>query len=140
MRITNCFLDTRIRAGNWWGNGEPIFLMAVPHDSHLPFDQRPHTSAECAIRNVYFSGITCIGENAMGIVGMNGNIRDITMSEIDYTRKPSDNLALKGCTFDLAPSAVTCEVPEECGLRIRGAENVRLEQVNTRNWRIIQEP
>ncbi len=139
VRVSNMIIDTRIRAGNWWGNGEPIFLMAVPQATRQTAPQMPERHVDCAIRNVYFDGITCTGENAIGVVGMNGNIRDVSFSNIDYTRKASVNLALKGAAFDLAPSAVTCEVPEDCGMKIAGAGAVSMDHVNTRDWRIIQE-
>ena len=139
VRVSNCIFDTQVRAGNWWGNGEPIFLMAVPQMTDKTAPQIPARRVDCAIRNVHLSGITCTGENAMGIVGVNGNIREITLSHIDYTRKPARNLPLKGNIFDLSPSTLLCEAPENCGLRITGAENVKLDHVNTRDWRIIQE-
>ncbi len=138
VRISNMILDTRVRAGNWWGNGEPILMMALRHDYHLPTPQKPDTRTDCAIRNVHIDGVTCMGENAIGIVGNGSNIRDVTLRNIDYIRKPSANLALKGAALDLAPSGVTVEVPEDCGLLIRGAE-VTLENVNTRQWHIVRE-
>lgn len=112
-------------------------MMAVRHDMHLPFDQKPHRVTDCAIRNVHFDGITCTGENAMGIIGTDGNIRDISLRNMDYTRKPSANLPLKGNFFDLAPSDVAAEAPADSGLVITGAENVVLENVNTRQWKIV---
>ena len=39
VRASNLLIDTRIQAGNWWGNGEPIFFMGVEHDSHIPPEQ-----------------------------------------------------------------------------------------------------
>ena len=138
VRVNNCIIDTRVRAGNWWGNGEPIFLMAVPQATEHTAPQMPKRKTDCAIRNVHLSGITCTGENAMGVVGLKGNIREVTFSGIDYARKPAGNLPLKGNTFDLAPSPMACEVPPECGLKITGAKEVTLEHVNTRTWRIIQ--
>lgn len=139
LRVSNCIFDTRVRAGNWWGNGEPIFMMAVRHDMHLPTDQKPNRTTDCAIRNVHLNGITCMGENAMGIIGWENNIQNVSLQNIDYTRKPSANLALKGNRFDLAPSDITADVPSSCGLMIRGAQNVRLDNVNTGKWEIIHD-
>ena len=139
VRVSNCIIDAQVRAGNWWGNGEPLFLMAVPQMTDRTAPQIPARKVDCAIRNVHLSGITCMGENAMGIAGINGNIREITLSHIDYSRKPARSLSLKGNVFDLAPATLTCEVPEDCGLKITGAGDVTLDHVNTRRWRIIQE-
>lgn len=139
VRVANCSFDTRIRAGNWWGNGEPIFLMAVRQDMHLPFPQKPSRMTDCAIRGVHLDGITCTGENAMGVVGWQGNIQGVSLRNIRYSRKPSANLPLKGLRFDLAPSDVKEDVPEDCGLLITGAEAVEVQNVDTGRWRMIQQ-
>lgn len=137
VRISNMILDTRIRAGNWWGNGEPILMMAMKHDYHIPAEQKPDTKSDFAIGNVYIDGVTCMGENAIGIVADGCNIQEVTLKNIDYTRKPSANLPLKGAALDLAPSHVAFEVPEDCGVYISGAD-VKLENVNTREWNVIR--
>ena len=41
VQAANMVIDTRVRSGNWWGNGEPIFFMGVKHDYHIPADQNP---------------------------------------------------------------------------------------------------
>lgn len=138
VRAVNMIIETRIRAGNWWGNGEPVFLMAVKQDSHLPYDQKPERVTDCAIKNVHINGVSCIGENAIGIVGIDNNIKEVTLSNVDFIRKRAENLAIKGAEFDLAPSAVKVKVPEECGLLISGADDVVLESINTREWGIIR--
>ena len=139
VQVSNCIFDTRIRAGNWWGNGEPIFLMAAPQDMHLPFPQDPRRITEAAIRNIYLNDIICRGENAMGIVGINGNIRNISLQNIRYERKDSPNLPLKGHCFDLSPSRNQTNVDKDTGLLITGAKDVRLMNVDTGNWKIIHE-
>lgn len=139
VRVTNLVIDTRIRAGNWWGNGEPIFMMAVPHHSGIPAEQDPHRETSCTIRSVHIDGVTCTGENAMGIVGVNGNIQDVSLQNIDYTRQPSRNLALKGSRFDFAPGEEQDDIPEDCGLYIGGGAQVELRDVNTHAWLIITE-
>lgn len=138
VRVTNCILDTRIRAGNWWGNGEPILMMAVKQDQIIPPEQRPNIVTDCAIRNVTIDGVTCMGENAIGICGVSSNIRQVTLRHVDYTRKVSANLPLKGETLDLSPSAMVCHVPADCGLYICGGADVKLEDVNLRQWQMIE--
>ncbi len=137
VHISNLIVDTRIRAGNWWGNGEPIFMMALRHDEHLPASQKPNRTTDCAIRNIQINGVTCMGENAIGIVGCGDNIRQVSLRNIDYTRKPSQNLPLKGPGLDLAPSNVNVEVPMDCGVFISGTGGVILENVNTHGLRIL---
>ena len=137
VRISNMIIDTRVRAGNWWGNGEPIFFMALKHDYHIPAEQKPNRRTEYAIRNVHIDGVTCMGENAMGIVGTYDNIKEVTLKNIDFTRKASENLMLKGETLDLSPSNVKVEVPKDCGLYIEGPFDVTMENINTRQWSVI---
>ncbi len=137
VRVTNCCIDTRVRAGNWWGNGEPILLMAVPHDFCVPIEQRPNRVTDCAMRNIHISNVTCMGENAMGIVGVNGNIREVTLRDIDYVRKPSANIALKGERLDLAPNDAVHALPADCALYIAGGAEVETAGMTLRGMRII---
>lgn len=123
VQVRNMIIDTRVRAGNWWGNGEPIFLMAVKHDDNIPAEQKPVRVTDCAIRNVHIDGVSCMAENAIGIIGEGANIREVTLKNIDYIRKQSENIMLKGNTFDLAPSRMKADVPANCNLYIsEGAE------------------
>ena len=139
VRISNMIIDTRIRAGNWWGNGEPIFMMAVKHDYHIPAEQHPHRVTECAIRNVHIDGVTCMGENAIGVYGTNDNIREVELRNIDFTKKPSKKIMLKGNRFDFEPGRVEFDIPEDCGVYVGGGAEVKLENINTRQWKIVQE-
>ena len=121
------------------GNGEPILFFALPYEKDSEKHQKPARKVECSVRNVQLDGITCFGENAMGVIGQDGNIRDVTLSRIVYERKPSPNMDLKGYEFDVAPSHVRAEAPEGSGLVVRGAENVRLQDVDTGTWTVITE-
>ncbi|MDE6750467.1 MAG: hypothetical protein K2K21_15625 [Lachnospiraceae bacterium] len=80
-----------------------------------------------------------MGENAMGVYGVNGNIREVELHNIDYTRKPSANIALKGHNFDFSPSEIDFEVPADCGLYIGGDAEVKLDNMAMRQWSIIRE-
>lgn len=77
-----------------------------------------------------------MAENVMGIVGSHDNI-EVTFKNIDFVRKTSDNLMLKGTILDLSPSKVLIEVPQDCGLFIEGPIDVVVENVNTRQWSTI---
>ncbi len=138
VRVSNLIVRTRIRAGNWWGNGEPVFMMAVPHHSGIPKEQDPHRKTPCAIRNVRINGVTCIGENAIGIVGTEGSIREVELRGIDYVRAESENLALKGRRFDLEPGEWQGEIPEDCGLFVSGGLQVVLSDIKLHGMRICQ--
>lgn len=137
VRVTNCILDTRIRAGNWWGNGEPILMMVNKQDYHIPPEQKPQRVTDCSVRNVTITGVTCMGENAIGIAATSGAIREVTLRDVDFIRKPSANIALKGFTFDMAPGRESVEAPEDCAVRIVNAD-VTLDNVRTGNLKIIR--
>ncbi len=132
VTVSGCVIETKIRAGNWWGNGEPLFIMALRHDYHLAPEQkkswpeygRPeHGRPERGIvRNLRFENLILKGENAVCVVGHNGNIRGVFLRGITYDRVPSDNLPLKGSAADLSPSREKAEFPETCAIFIRDAD------------------
>lgn len=127
--LSNLRLDSRIYAGNWWGNGEPFCLMGTFHDYARYRDQVPDRAFPVAIRDVLMSNISCSGENVIAIVGEDGSVRDVTVRGLSYERKPSANLALKGPTIDLAPGPQNAELPSVDGhwLYMRSTRNVRIE-------------
>lgn len=135
VRVSNCILDTRVRAGNWWGNGEPIMLMVSRADYHIPPEQKPLRRVDCTIRNVTISGVSCMGENAIGIAATSGSIREVTLRDIDYVRKPSANRALKGDIFDMAPGRENVDAPADCAIRVYHAD-VTLENIRAGGWRV----
>lgn len=126
--VSNMRLDTRIRAGNWWGNGEPVCLMAVKH--HAYRDAPPKRDYPVNIRNIHFCNLVCSGENVIGIVGENGNIEHILFEHISFKLKDSSNLPIKGRIIDLAPGEQTAALPDDgkaYWLYIRQARDVRVE-------------
>ena len=130
--INNVMIDTRVRVGNWWGNGEPIFLMGVQHDNGiLSFiaEQKPDKTTKYCIDNVFINNVVIHGENAMGIVGDGDSIRNVTLSNISFKTKASKNLALKGRTLDTNPAPIFIDVPDDCFLKIHGADDVKLINV-----------
>lgn len=132
VTVFNVQLDTRIRAGYWWGNGEPICIMATWHhdDRHaLPV---PDRKWPVNIRNVRIQSAVCSAENAIGIVGANSNIREITLEGIRFELKRSVNLPLKGRIIDLSPSEQIATIPEgipSCWLHVQNAEDVSVQAV-----------
>jgi len=144
VRVKNMLIDTKIRAGDWWGNGEAVFLMAVEHSTYVPDSQNPHRDTPVCYRNIFIDGVTCTSENAIGAVGTGKNMENVVFSHIDVCKKPSANLALKGRVFDMAPSPEEAPVPEDCAVYLKGAavtlENVRAFPFEGREQRIISEP
>ncbi len=107
--VSNIYMDTRVRAGNWWGNGEPICVFAVPYTT---MDHVDHTEElenrnyKINIKDVLFENIICDAENAIGVIG-NNNIKNIHFNNILIKLKESDNLSIKGKVFDTSPADYT---------------------------------
>lgn len=130
VTVSNMILDTRVRAGNWWGNGEPILIMGTYHHNYS--DGIPQRDQSINIRNITFNGIICTSENAIGIVGENDNIDNISMTNVFVTLKNSDNLALKGKIFDLSPSKQIDTIPQDDKnyfMCVQGVKNIYLQNV-----------
>ncbi|MGN0764325.1 MAG: glycoside hydrolase family 28 protein [Aristaeellaceae bacterium] len=130
--ISNVRLDTRIQAGDWWGNGEPLCLMGTWHDNP-DYPVRPAAKRfDTAIRHVSVSNVVCSGENAIAVIGENNSIQDVLMENIQFTQKESANLPLKGRMIDLAPGEQTAILPEDDAdywLFIKQSRRVRVRGV-----------
>ncbi|MFV0502614.1 MAG: glycoside hydrolase family 28 protein [Lachnospirales bacterium] len=107
--VTNCHFDTRIYGGDWWGNGEPIYIMGTFHNRYTEEKDR---NWRVNVKNIYFTNITCTAENAIAIVGDGHNIENVNFTNITYTMKESKNIGIKGRVIDLAPSKQIPTLPE----------------------------
>ncbi len=139
VRIQNMVIDTRIAAGNWWGNGEPIFFMAMTHDGHIPEEQKPDRKVDVNYKNIHISGVSCTAENAIAIINDGGRYENVTLSDIDFELKESANLPLKGRTADVAPAPVVVEIPENCGLYVKNTKDVKIEHFRAGDLAIVIE-
>lgn len=139
VRVKNLIIDTRVAAGNWWGNGEPIYVLGIRHDYGIPPEQKPRRDTEVNFKNIHFDSITCTGENAIAIAGTGDNIKGMTFRDIDVSLKESKNLPLKGRTMDTAPAKTVYEIPDNCGFYINGADNIVLENVDLGSHILVQE-
>jgi polygalacturonase len=89
-------IETRMRTGDWWGNGEPIHISAVRGKENVKLG---------VIRNVEFRNITCTGENGLIFYGSAESIlKDIRMDNISFTvlasplnKTAGGNIDLRGC-------------------------------------------
>jgi polygalacturonase len=110
--VTNLRLDTKIRAGNWWGNGEPVCIMGTWHNYDRYRDPPPAKRFPVSIRNILFQNLICSGENVIAVIGENGSVRNVHFDNLHVELKDSANLPLKGRTVDLAPGEQTAELPD----------------------------
>lgn len=136
--VTGLRLDTRVRAGNWWGNGEPICIMGTPHDNPS-YQVRPAQGRfDVAVRNILFSGLCCTGENVIAIIGESGSVENVRIDGISFTLKDSDNLPLKGRMVDLSPGEQTALMPEDgipYWLFVKQTRNVQVSGVLLQPYR-----
>lgn len=107
VTVQNMILDTRVRAGNWWGNGEPILIMARKHTTNDLVDKSDSIAKRnfpVNVRNVLFSNLICTAENAIGVIGEGQNIDNVVFRDVRINLKESRNICVKGRTFELAPA------------------------------------
>jgi polygalacturonase len=112
VTVSNLRLDTRIRAGNWWGNGEPVCIMGTWHNYERYRDPPPEKRFPVSIRNILFRNLICSGENVIAVIGENGSVQNIKFDHVLFELKDSKNLPLKGRTVDLSPGDQAAELPD----------------------------
>lgn len=132
--VENIRIDTKIHAGNWWGNGEPICLVGTYHNYEGYRDPVPDRNIPVNIRDVSFCHISCTAENVIGVIGSGNNIENVVFDNIYFERKESLNRCLKGdrC-IDISPSAERADVPEDFTdfIYIRESKGVTLGRLET---------
>ncbi len=113
IRFENLKIDTHIRVGNWWGNGEPIAFICGYHNYAGYRNPVPERDIAMNARNITFRNIDCEGENIIGIYGEN-NIENVTFEHITFKKIPSENAYVKGeRVIDIDPCQDRCEYPED---------------------------
>lgn len=129
LQISNLRLDTRIRAGNWWGNGEAVCIMGTHHHNLSYAHQAPERSFPVNVRNVYLQNLNCTTENVLAVIGEGDNIRDIHFNGLIVELKDSDNLMLKGRMVDISPSEQTAYLPDDepYWLHLQGVRDITID-------------
>jgi len=79
--FSNIYIETKLRTGDWWGNGEPIHISAIRGKENVKLGK---------IENVQFNNIQCKGEAGILIYGTDESI--------------IQNVVFKNITFELADS------------------------------------
>lgn len=136
--VENMRIETRIRAGNWWGNGEPICIFALYHHNSNYLFPAPNRKVNVTIKDVQFRNISCSGENIIGIVGQDNNIQSITVDGIYYERKESKNSYLKGINaIDVSPAVEKVSLPDDeisYWIHIQGCKNISIKNANIQDY------
>lgn len=137
LLFDNIRIDTRVRAGNWWGNGEVIEIMALRHGYEGYLFPAPEREQPVNVRDIQFRNISCSGENVVAIAGEDSNIEDIRIDGLYYEKKDSKNRYLKGNrTIDVSPAPGREQLPDdgEYWLYATGYKNLKIENITIKEF------
>jgi polygalacturonase len=132
INISNVVIETKLRTGDWWGNGEPIHISAIRGKDSVKLGK---------IKNVKFDNITCKGENGFLLFGTeesfleNVTFKDITFELVDskLNDEAGGNIDLRACS-DEKYQLFMRDLPAFLAQYITGLtiENFRLKWTGTR--------
>ncbi|WP_223649266.1 glycoside hydrolase family 28 protein [Hymenobacter psoromatis] len=89
LTFDNIRIETKLRTGDWWGNGEPIHISAIRGNADKSVKMG-------RIKNVRFSNITCRGENGILLYGTaESPLQDVQFHNItfDFVDSPLNSVA-----------------------------------------------
>ncbi|RYE25706.1 MAG: hypothetical protein EOP45_04535 [Sphingobacteriaceae bacterium] len=93
ITFSNIYIETKLRTGDWWGNGEPIHLSAIRGKEQVKLGN---------IENVQFSNIICKGEAGMLIYGTaESMIKNVSFKNIMFELTDSKLNEVAGGNIDL---------------------------------------
>ena len=93
ITFTNIYIETKLRTGDWWGNGEPIHISAIRGKEDVKLGQ---------IENVQFNNIICKGENGMLVWGTKESvIKNLSFKNIVFELTDSKLNEVAGGNIDL---------------------------------------
>ena len=141
ITVSNLRLDTRIRAGNWWGNGEPVCIMGTYHNNEHYSEKVPERNFPVNVRNMLFQNLICSGENVMAVIGKAGSVENIRFENVSFELKDSANMPLKGRCVDLAPGEQTAIMPDNevpYWLFLKEVKNVSVRNAFVHKYKGVQ--
>lgn len=127
ITFDNIYIETKLRTGDWWGNGEPIHVSAVRGKANVKLGQ---------IKHVIFSNIICKGENGMLVYGSDESmIEDVSFNHIRFELADSKLNDVAGGNIDLRGASIQKpqfkrDIP---GLLIQYAKDIRINDFEL-NW------
>lgn len=126
MTFSNIRIETRLHTGDWWGNGEPIKISAMPGG--------PNTPPIAGIRNVFFNNITTNSEGPIIMYASeHAKLENIYFNNFEFILKESKLVDITGGNFDLRPTTVEGMELYESNIPViyvENAENVYFNQGN----------
>jgi polygalacturonase len=96
MTFSHIYIETKLRTGDWWGNGEPIHISAVRGKEKVALGK---------IKNIRFTDIICKGENGILVYGTEeSRIEDLSFDRVSFelvnsplNEAAGGNIDLRGC-------------------------------------------
>lgn len=128
--VQNLRIETKVHAGNWWGNGEPIAFIGLFHDYAGYLNPIPDRNMEVDINDIRFVNLSCSGENKIGIIGKENNIKNVFFDGIAFEALESKNRYLKGRNrIDVDPALEKIDYPDdfEGFIYTEGCEDVTID-------------
>lgn len=134
MTFSNIYIETKLRTGDWWGNGEPIHISATRGKDSVQLG---------VIRNLQFSNIICRAENGILLWGTKESmLQDISFDRISFEFTDSKlnevaggNIDLRGCS-GIQNGLFARDIP---GLLIQYARNISIDHF-TLKWTATRMP
>ena len=87
ISFTNVRIETKLRTGDWWGNGEAIHISAIRGKENVKLGH---------IKNVTFTNVSCRAENGILLYGTaESELEDITFNglKLELTDSPLNGVA-----------------------------------------------
>ncbi len=93
ITVSDVYIETKLRTGDWWGNGEPIHISAVRGKDSVKLG---------SIKHVMFNNIICKGENQILLYGTPESIiEDVSFQNIRFELADSKLNDVAGGNIDL---------------------------------------
>jgi polygalacturonase len=138
ITVSNVHIETKLRTGDWWGNGEPIHISAIRGKVKVAGTE---TEKLGIIKNVTFTNITCKSENGILLYGTDESIlENISFKNITFELTDSKlndvaggNIDLRGC-LDPEQQLFQHDIPAFYAQKIKGLtiEDFKLKWTGTR--------
>jgi polygalacturonase len=93
ITFSNIYIETKLRTGDWWGNGEPIHISAIRGKENVALGR---------IENVQFDHMICQGEAGILVYGTDESvIRNVSFKDVVFTLNDSKLNDVAGGNIDL---------------------------------------
>ena len=135
ISFSDIYIETKLRTGDWWGNGEPIHISAVRGKEKVKLG---------TIKNVTFDNITCKGPNGMLIYGCEESvIKNVKFNNINFELVNSPlnkyiggNIDLRGALYE-KEQLFSSEIP---GFSARFVDGLSISNFNLTWDKTVTEP